>query len=217
VAGLAGPPARLGNRSTRSTGVRKTIRLRRPSVRRPRTVANHRRRSCCAVNATAGSVPPWFRNTRNGQVQSAMPLSGQSSWSTGQTGSQNSRRSKSGGQVAVREVFAQHALAMCVTAGGGLPDARRHSGLLAAIHTHNEQDTAAQPSLQMRFYARLRGHCLWLISSAWAFKAGDRSACLLCDSSGVLPQRMLDGRVWADWLRGPSAQRADLPSETARI
>jgi hypothetical protein len=169
------------------------------------------------VNATACSGPPWFRNTRNGQVQSAMPLSGQSSWSTGQTGSPNSRRSKSGGRVAVREVFARQALAMCVTAGSGLPDARRHSALLAAIHTHNEQDTAALPSLQMRFYAGPRCHCLWFISSAWAFKAGDRSACLLWDSSGVLSKLMLDGRVWADWLRVPSAQRADLPSESAKI
>jgi hypothetical protein len=89
--------------------------------------------------------------------------------------------------------------------------------MLAAIHTHNEQDSAALPSLQMRFYAGPRCHCLWFIFSAWASKAGDRSACLLCDSSGVLSELMLDGRVWADWLRGPSAQGADLPSETARI
>ena len=95
-----------------------------------------------------------------------MALSGQSSWSTGQTGSRNSRRSKSGGRVALQEVFAWQALAMCVTAEGGLPDARRHSALLATIHTHKEQDTAALPSPQMRFYAGPRCHCLWFISSA---------------------------------------------------
>ena len=42
---------------------------------------------------------------------------------------------------------------MCLTAGRGLPEVRRHSALLAAIHTHDEQDTATLPSLQMRFYA----------------------------------------------------------------
>ena len=50
-------------------------------------------------------------------------------------------------------VFARQALAMCLTAGRGLPEVRRHTALLAAIHTHDEQDTATLPSLQMRFYA----------------------------------------------------------------
>lgn len=56
---------------------------------------------CGECNSLLGTtlVP----NTRDGQVQSAMPLSRQRSWSIGQTGSRNSRWSKSGGRVAVRE------------------------------------------------------------------------------------------------------------------
>jgi len=38
-------------------------------------------------------------------------------------------------------------------AGGGLPDDQRHSTLLAAIHTRDEQDTSGVPPLHVRFYA----------------------------------------------------------------
>jgi hypothetical protein len=84
-------------------------------------------------------------------------------------------------------MFARYALALCVTAGLGLPDAERHLALLTATHTYDERDIAALSSLQLRFYAGPRARmglaqgwlkhtaAGWVSSVAWEVAHGSPS------------------------------------------
>jgi hypothetical protein len=114
-------------------------------------------------------------------------------------------------------VFARQALAMCVTAGGGLPDSAKHDALLDAIHNDAAQDTSKLPPLHVRFYAgpqaRMGGvqGALretpdgWVSSVSWEVAFPPFAFILTLD--GAVPTNAYDLR---DWLALPTASRADV-------
>jgi hypothetical protein len=121
-------------------------------------------------------------------------------------------------------VFARQALAMCVTAGGGLPDDQRHSRLLAAIHTQGEQDTAAVPSLHVRFYAGpqtrmgpIQGMLCstdagWVSSVTW--EVAYPPFAFILTLAGDAPEEAFDLQ---DWLALPTATTVGQVSLTAPL